>query len=152
MSVTKNSLVKGKVSGVTKFGAFVKLENGQEGLVHISEVADTYIKNIGDFLKVGDEVTVKVLGQNKLGKFDLSLKKALAAASPVPEVGKLVEEKAEVIEPEGDDYRFKNKKKSLIEDPFEAKISAFLKKSEEKLLDLKRNVQEKQGYKKRKRS
>ena len=160
VSVAKDSIVKGKVSGITKFGAFVKLENGMEGLVHISEIADTYVKNINDYLKLGDEIAVKVLGQNKQGKLDLSLKKATTSTEGAIEVVRLehreekggAEERENSIE-EHEPVRFApRKKKNTIEDPFEAKMSAFLKKSEEKLLDLKRNVQEKQGYKKRKRT
>lgn len=139
--------MKGKVSGITKFGAFVKLENGSEGLVHISEIADSFVKNIEDHIKVGAEVTVKVLGQNKQGKLDLSLKKALLPQE-VSAPASVIDQQVEVVPQE--DHRSK-KKKAVIDDPFEAKISAFLKKSEEKLLDLKRNTQEKQGYKKRKR-
>ncbi|HAR62403.1 MAG: RNA-binding protein S1 [Candidatus Margulisiibacteriota bacterium] len=164
MSIAKDSIVKGKVSGITKFGAFIKLESGLEGLVHISEIADTYVKNINDYLKLGDEISVKVLGHNKQGKLDLSLKKVSGAASEIIEVVEIDNcEPVEVVEPDRErndrdrnEYinKSNNNKKRKInsDDPFEAKMNAFLKKSEEKLLDLKRNVQEKQGYKKRKRS
>jgi S1 RNA binding domain protein len=50
MSIDVGSIVEGKVTGITNFGAFVELSNGKTGLVHISEVADAYVKDIKDFL------------------------------------------------------------------------------------------------------
>ena len=60
--VSVGSVVAGKVVKVMNYGAFVDLEGGGSGMIHISEVANTYVKDIGDYLKVGDEVTVKVIG------------------------------------------------------------------------------------------
>jgi len=74
-SQNDSSLTTGKVTGITSFGAFIKLADGQEGLVHISEIADTYISNISDFLSLNQEVKIKILGTNKKGKLDLSIKK-----------------------------------------------------------------------------
>ena len=56
MATSKGQILNGKVTGVTKFGAFIALESGDTGLVHISEVADSYVKEVSDFLAVGDEV------------------------------------------------------------------------------------------------
>lgn len=75
MSVTVGAKVTGKVTGITNFGAFVDLGAGQTGLVHISEVSNEFIKDIHDVLKVGDEVTVKVMAI-KDGKIGLSIRKA----------------------------------------------------------------------------
>ena len=55
------SVVKGKVTSLMPFGAFVEIEPGVEGLVHVSEASNTYVKNINDVYKVGDEVEVKIL-------------------------------------------------------------------------------------------
>lgn len=70
MAVEVGSKVPGKVTGITNFGAFVDLGEGKTGLVHISEVSDSYIKDIHDVLTVGDEVTVKVMsdqnGKNRI--------------------------------------------------------------------------------------
>lgn len=65
MSIEIGSKVQGKVTGITNFGAFVELPGGTTGLVHISEVADSYVKDVNDHLKVGDEVTVKVLSEKE---------------------------------------------------------------------------------------
>ncbi|WP_214704495.1 MULTISPECIES: S1 domain-containing RNA-binding protein [unclassified Exiguobacterium] len=77
MSIEVGSKVQGKVTGITHFGAFVELPNGKTGLVHISEVADSYVKDINEVLTVGQEVTVKVLNVESDGKIGLSIKKAV---------------------------------------------------------------------------
>lgn len=76
MGIELGSVVEGKVTGVTKFGAFVSLPEGKSGLVHISEIANTYVNEVSDFVQVGQEVKVKVLSINEAGKINLSIKKA----------------------------------------------------------------------------
>ena len=61
IDVYKRQILEGVVTGITKFGAFVELPGGKVGLVHISEVADVYVKDVNDFLKEKDKVKVKVL-------------------------------------------------------------------------------------------
>lgn len=75
MSIEVGSKVKGKVTGITNFGAFVELEAGKTGLVHISEVADSYVKDINEHLSVGEEVEVRVINVEKDGKIGLSIKR-----------------------------------------------------------------------------
>lgn len=75
MSVTVGTKVTGKVTGITNFGAFVDLVEGQTGLVHISEVSNEFVKDIHDVLKVGDVVQVLVMTV-KDGKIGLSIRKA----------------------------------------------------------------------------
>lgn len=132
-------IVEGKVTGVTSFGAFVKLDNGQDGLVHISEIANVYVNNVADFVNIDDKIKVKVLGKNKKGKYDLSIKKVEenSAASAKPSPSKYSRPMK------------KGKKDKPPPNSFEDKIDKFLKRSEEKQLDLKRNIQNKQGIKKR---
>ena len=76
MSIEVGSKVQGKVTGITNFGAFVELPDGSTGLVHISEVADNYVKDINEHLKVGDMVEVKVMNVEADGKIGLSIRKA----------------------------------------------------------------------------
>lgn len=71
------TIVDGKVTGLTAFGAFVSLPDGTSGMVHISEVSSSYVENIKDFLTEGQEVKVKIIGINEQGKISLSIKKAL---------------------------------------------------------------------------
>ena len=76
MSIEVGSKVEGKITGITNFGAFVELPGGSTGLVHISEVADNYVKDINEHLKVGDMVEVKVMNVEADGKIGLSIRKA----------------------------------------------------------------------------
>jgi polyribonucleotide nucleotidyltransferase len=66
----------GKVKRVTDFGAFVEILPGKEGLVHVSELSDRFVKNASDVVKVGDEISVRVLNIDELGRLNLSKKKA----------------------------------------------------------------------------
>jgi len=69
------SVVKGKVTGIQPYGAFISFDGEKQGLVHISEITNGFVKNINDFLKVGEVVTVKVLAIDEAeGKISLSIK------------------------------------------------------------------------------
>ena len=54
MSISVGDIVEGKVTGITKFGAFVECEDGTKGLVHISQISNDYIEKVEDVLKVND--------------------------------------------------------------------------------------------------
>ena len=77
MDLSPGDIVEGVVTKVAKFGAFVDLENGKSGLVHISEIADTFVKDINNHIAEGDEVKVKVLSIDEKGKIALSIKDAI---------------------------------------------------------------------------
>ncbi|MFZ5592486.1 MAG: S1 RNA-binding domain-containing protein, partial [Bacillota bacterium] len=68
MPVELGSILEGTVTGITSFGAFVLLPDGVTGLVHISEVAEVYVRDINDFLKINDRVKVKVISVQDNGK------------------------------------------------------------------------------------
>ncbi|QHS23898.1 RNA-binding protein S1 [Virgibacillus sp. MSP4-1] len=125
MSVEVGSKLKGKVTGITNFGAFVELPDGSTGLVHISEVADKYVKDIHEFLTVGDEVEVKVINVSE-GKIGLSIKKAKENKNPNNNNNK----------------RGNPKRRS---ESFEAKMNRFLKDSEDRLASLRKNTESKRG-------
>ncbi|MBM7648492.1 general stress protein 13 [Bacillus ectoiniformans] len=75
-------VVTGKVTGIQPYGAFIALDNGTQGLVHISEITHGYVKDINEHLKVGDEVNVKVISVNESeGKISLSIR---ATEEPKP--------------------------------------------------------------------
>ena len=78
MSIEVGAKLKGKVSGITNFGAFIDLGEGKTGLVHISEVSNGFVKDIHDVLSIGDEVTVVVTAIGNDGKIGLSIRKAEA--------------------------------------------------------------------------
>ena len=69
------AVLEGKVSGVTKFGAFVNLPGDKSGLVHISEIANTFVSDVAQYVSVGQTVKVKVIGING-DKINLSIKRA----------------------------------------------------------------------------
>ncbi|WP_432362978.1 S1 domain-containing RNA-binding protein [Sporosarcina sp. UB5] len=132
MSIEVGSKLQGKVTGITNFGAFVELPNGSTGLVHISEVADNYVKDINDHLKVGDMVEVKVMNVGTDGKIGLSIRKA----------------KPEAERPQRPQRpRHGGGRPSHNERPenFEQKMAKFMKDSEERLSTLKRATESKRG-------
>jgi len=116
MAVVVGSIVEGVVTGITHFGAFVQLPSGETGLVHISEIADCFVKDVRDFLKENDKVRVKILsfdGKNKIG---LSIKQA----KPPSE-----------------------RRQSRAS--FEEKLMRFMRDSDEKLMDLRRSTDARRG-------
>ena len=76
MQLNVGDIVEGKVTGLTNFGAFVKVTSGEVGMVHISEVASSYVKDIKEHLAEGQDVKVKVLSINEAGKISMSIKQA----------------------------------------------------------------------------
>lgn len=75
MQIEEGAIVSGKVTGLTDFGAFVEIEGGKTGMIHISEVAPNYVKNIKEHLTVGQEVKAKVISVSPEGKISLSIRK-----------------------------------------------------------------------------
>ena len=147
MSIEVGGVAEGTVTGITKFGAFVDLEDGKVGLVHISEVSDVYVNDVKDFLKVGQKVKVKVLNVDDRGKIGLSIKrlqpKKPEAASSAP---------AQPFQraprrPAGNDFRGGKPAGRFPSGPvsFEDKLSKFLKDSDERLTDLRRKTDSKRG-------
>lgn len=130
MAIEVGNILDGVVTGITKFGAFIDLGEKKSGLVHISEVANDYVKDINEFLKVQDQVKVKVLSIDEKGKISLSIKQA--QQKPV----KVEVKKAEAPR------RNNNNRGGLS---FEDKMKMFLKDSDERLSDLKRNTESKRG-------
>ena len=77
MGYTPGTIIEGTVKTITGFGAFVLLPEGQTGLVHISEVAPTFVNDIRQHLTEGQTVKVKVLSVGENGKLSLSIKQAV---------------------------------------------------------------------------
>lgn len=82
MGLEIGSILEGKVTGITKFGAFVSLPEGKSGLVHISEIANSYVNDVNEHLQLGQSVKVKVLNVTEDGKINLSIKKAEDRPAP----------------------------------------------------------------------
>lgn len=82
MQLEVGEIFEGKVTGITKFGAFVAMPDGKNGLVHISEIANTYVSEVSEFVKEGETVKVKVIGIGENGKVNLSIKQTLPPPPP----------------------------------------------------------------------
>lgn len=75
MELQPDEAVVGEVTAIKPYGAFVKLVTGDIGMIHISEIATEYVRDISQYLSVGQKVVVKVIGRNEEGKYNLSLKR-----------------------------------------------------------------------------
>ena len=124
MTLEVGNIVEGTVVNITNFGAFIDL-NGKTGLVHISEVADSYVKDIKEFIREGDKVQVKVLGIDGNGKISLSIKQGVAI------------EQKKTTRPVEVEWSSQEKKKSSGSN-FEDIMSKFMKESEEVMSDYKK--------------
>ena len=156
MSIEVGNILPGKVTGITNFGAFVDLGNRKTGLVHISEVSNSYIKDITDVLTVGDEVQVKVMEISGDGKVSLSIRRASADFSEetVEEKPKFQKSAPRNQEGQGSKKPYSAKSAPSFEkkspsqakvNDFDAMMSSFLKDSEDRLTSLKRNTEGKRG-------
>ncbi len=132
MSIEVGSIVEGVVTGITNFGAFIELPGGQTGLVHISEVADSYVRDVKDYLKDKDRVKVKVIAIDK-GKIGLSIKQAK------PNVAQGTSERRGTPERRG--YHQPARKTENFED----RLSKFMKESDERQQDIRRSTDNKRG-------
>jgi len=112
MPITVGKVVEGTVTGITEFGAFVQLPGGKNGLVHISEISDDYVKRVADYLRKDQKVKVKILSISDDGKVSLSIRQA-KTNNPI----------------EIDWNKSDEKQRNMS---FEDKLSKFLKESNEK--------------------
>ncbi|TGE36470.1 S1 RNA-binding domain-containing protein [Desulfosporosinus fructosivorans] len=122
MAIDVGSIVEGVVTGITNFGAFIELPDRVTGLVHISEVADAYVKDVRDYLKEQDHVKVKVIHVDEKGKIGLSIKQA---NPPVRNVGR--------------------ERRLPPTVSFEDKLAKFIKDSDERQTEFRRATDSKRG-------
>lgn len=135
------SIITGKITGITKFGAFVTLAPGKSGLVHISEIANSYVNDIREHLSEGQEVTVKVIGFDESGRINLSIKAALP--QPVrPKAETLRRNSAAPPARQQPGDRVVNSQ-SATEPSFEDKLKRFMQDSDSKISGLKQYADKK---------
>lgn len=147
MQIEEGSIVEGKVTSITNFGAFLDLGDGKSGMVHISEVANTYVKEISEYLSIGDEVKAKVLTINPEGKISLSIKKledggglkkketsGVAAAPPKKREPRRTAAHYPPIRQEDSGPQ-----------TFEDMMSKFKNSSDDRMSDIRRNTENKRG-------
>ena len=152
MQLEVGTILEGKVTGITKFGAFVELPEGKTGMVHISEVAPTFVKEIRDYVTENQMVKVKVLSISDDGKVSLSMKKAVPP--PPRDNGPAVRHHAPrpfSPRPSGPrpagrpgSYEWQANKKPEATS-FEEMMSRFKQTSDEKMSDLKKGIDSKRG-------
>ena len=160
MSIEVGNILPGKVTGITNFGAFIDLGDRKTGLVHISEVSDSYIKDIKDVLTVGDEVQVRVMTVAADGKISLSIRRAVDKPAEDTKSQRTYNKPAPTRSSESQGQRkpsfssnhskpnFSGSKSSPAlakSDDFDSLMSAFLKDSDDRLTSLKRSTEGKRG-------
>lgn len=124
-NIAVGNIIEGTVVGVQSFGAFVNIGENKQGLVHISQVASSYVEDINQFVKVGDKVTVKVLEIKDDGKISLTMR--------------INEEKREDRRPfkKRDDRRGgRGSHQDNGKEDFESMMKKWMKTSEDKMGDL----------------
>lgn len=141
MQLDVGKIYEGKVTGITKFGAFVELEPGTTGMVHISEVANTFVSEIKDHLTEGQTVKVKVLSVGEDGKISLSIKKA--AESPQNREGGRKPYSSRGGKHSDNAKQSQEKAPMTPEAAFEDMLNKFKQHSEERMFDIKKNVDNK---------
>lgn len=144
MQVEVGAIVEGKVTGLTNFGAFVSLPDGKTGMVHISEVAPTYVKEIRDYLTENQEVKVKVLSVGDDGRVSLSIKRAMEPEQQRPPQRQ--QRRVAGISARSSPPVWQGSKPVQTENlSFEDMMARFKQVSDEKITDLKRSSESKHG-------
>ena len=137
MEIIVGNIYEGKVTGITKFGAFVQIAPGKTGMVHISEVTNSFVSDISQHLSEGQEVKVRVLGIDSANRINLSIKKAVETVSAPNRTPHNVSARPKQSQPKED------------EDSFESKLKAFMQSSESRISDLKSHSDRRTGGRRR---
>ncbi|MCD7837415.1 MAG: S1 RNA-binding domain-containing protein [Clostridiales bacterium] len=157
MELEIGAILDGKVTGITKFGAFVALPGGRSGLVHISEVAYSYVNDVNEFLTIGQEVKVKIIGMEGDNRINLSIKQTLPPPPRQPRPANRGNARGGEGRSNGNDYhrnrnnqsgerpnnggnRDRNQRKTGPKEPqtFEDMMKQYMSESETKLSQLNR--------------
>ena len=132
MDFEVGAILAGKITGITKFGAFVTIAPGKSGLVHISEITSTYVSDVRNHLAEGQEVMVKIIGVDQSGRMNLSIKAAVTEPA---------EEPRRHSQPKQQDA-------AASEPSFEDKLKRFMQDSDNKMSGLKQ-FSDKKGSRRR---
>lgn len=126
MPIAVGDIIEGRVSGIAKFGAFVEIGEGKNGLVHISEISSRYVENVEDFVKRGDVVKVKVVSISPEGKIGLSIRQA------EPPKERPVQARPAQARPRRETVKTGSTENEGVDRGFEDKLERFLKESTER--------------------
>ena len=144
MQLEVGAIVEGKVTGFTAFGAFVDLGEGKKGMVHISEVATEFVKDIKDHLNIGQVVKAKIISISEDGKISLSIRKAVD--NPKPQQKPRTNSAPRKSQPNTWQDNKSNEPASMS---FESMMAKFKQQSDERMSDLKRDSKHGGGYNRR---
>ncbi|MDD6346067.1 MAG: S1 RNA-binding domain-containing protein [Oscillospiraceae bacterium] len=146
MQLEIGKIYDGKVKNITQYGAFIDIEGGGTGMVHISEISNSFVNEIRDFLTENQEVKVKVIGINDAGKVSLSIKKAVENPNPRPQKNNQFRNQNQKRDDRVHPNVWEPKKQTpQSEMSFEDMINKFKQNSEEKMCELKRSTDRKNG-------
>ncbi|MCD6118397.1 S1 RNA-binding domain-containing protein [bacterium] len=145
-------VIQGRIAEIRNFGAFVWLQNGKKGLVHISEISDNYVKDIHSAVKPNQKVKVKILSIQDDGRIELSIKQALNqdfTKPPKPDPREELRENVDMFlgEPPNINFRASIRRP----DDFDSMLKHFKKNANESNLDVKRSIENKRGGPKKRR-
>ena len=156
MGLAVGAILEGKVTGITKFGAFVALPEGKSGMVHISEVANSFVSDIKEFIKEGEIVRVKIINIDDAGRINLSIKRAVEnphQGQQQPRSGGF-ERRPQQQRPRAPREGGRPPREKQPRDPatmtFEDKLKLFMADSESRMADLRHNTDRKSGSRRRK--
>ncbi len=153
MQLEIGQVYEGTVTGITQYGAFVEVHPADServtGMVHISEIADTFVKDIHDFLHESDTVQVRMIGVNPQGKISFSLRQAAEQKQSAEEIP--TQQAPRPKRKEAPRPRVYEPKPVIpqSEMSFEDKLLHFKQASEEKICDLKRGSERRGGSRSR---
>lgn len=143
-TIELGSTVKGTVVKIADYGAIVRLGGGKTGLVHISEIADTFVRDVRDYLCEDDEVTVRVLRLNNKGRYELSMKQCEARLPPRTDRQEPAHAAAHPVAAGQSDRSYPPETRPPPAN-FEDRLFRFLKDSEQRQHDLKRSTESRRG-------
>ncbi|BFL40382.1 S1 RNA-binding domain-containing protein [Agathobaculum sp. NSJ-28] len=151
MDLAVGAIVEGKVTGITKFGAFVALPEGKSGMVHISEVAASFVSDIKDFLQEGQQVKVKIINIDQAGRINLSIKKAQPQESRPERAGGAAPRQPRFQQRSSQAPRGRTPQppKDPATMSFEDKLKAFMSDSESRQADVRHATDRKNGSRRR---
>ena len=144
MTIDVGGTISGTVVKIADYGAIVRLDGGKTGLVHISEIAEAYVRDVHDYLSENDQVRVKVVGINNKGRYELSMKQCDGANAPKAQEQQLAPA-ADVARAASGRSGPTNNAADAQPASFEDRLSRFMKDSEQHQHDLKRNMEAKRG-------
>lgn len=136
MDAVVGEVIEGKVSGITKFGFFVALPDGKNGLVHISEISDSYVSDINALVQPGQTVRVRIMAVDEAGKIRLSMKRAEEKTQPQRRPGKSTAPKREPQAACSQQTARTEQPQNMSADlGFEDKLKKFMKEADSRIAD-----------------